>query len=147
MGVTEVAKAGSRQTALLITFLLAAAPCVADDVSGASQLLCAARSAASCTPSGCSAISLDEFNIPDFVQVDLKESVLRTTVASGTPRATPIASVTRRDGNAYLQGVEMGRAWSILIVETTGQLTFSVAREELSVTVFGVCTPLPIPFE
>ena len=57
-------------------------------------------------------------------------------------RATPIKNLHREDGLIFLQGVEMGRAFSFVIQEETGDLSAAVAREDVTVSVFGACTPL-----
>ena len=41
----------------------------------------------------------------------------------------------------FLQGVERGRAFSFAINETTGFVSAAVARDGLTVAVFGACTP------
>ena len=82
-------------------------------------------------------------NIPQFIEIDLAGKMLSTTKASGENRSTPIRSLLREDGNIYLQGVEGGRAFSFVITEATGMASIAVAREDVTVSVFGVCTPLP----
>ncbi len=67
---------------------------------------------------------------------------LSTTTASGLNRTTPIKHVDRQDGTIVLQGFEMGRAFSWIITEATGQVTVAVAFEGAAVAVFGSCTPL-----
>jgi hypothetical protein len=138
-------RGGLRKGLLLAALLVAADPLLADEVAGAPSLLCAARQVFACAPGvDCSALDPGSLNIPDFVVVDLVEKQLRTTGASGENRTSAIQQVTRAEGLLFLQGVDTGRAWSFLIVEETGALTASVAREALSVSVFGVCTPAPM---
>lgn len=117
---------------------------IADDLSNAGAFLCAAQSASVCTPEGdCMSGSPGSWNIPQFILVDVDAKRLATTKASGQRRSTPIASVQRKDGFLFLQGIEMGRAFSIQIDEETGDLAAAVAREGLVVAVFGACTPTP----
>jgi hypothetical protein len=85
-----------------------------------------------------------EFNLPDFIQVDLEAGLLKTTEASGQNRQTPIPRIIREDGAIVLQGLEMGRAFSFFIDEASGEMTASAARDGLFVGAFGVCTPLPV---
>jgi hypothetical protein len=42
-----------------------------------------------------------------------------------------------------LQGLEKGRAFSIVIAEDTGRASFAVATNGFSVAAFGACTPMP----
>jgi hypothetical protein len=58
-------------------------------------------------------------------------------------RDTPIENIEREGGLIFLQGIENGRAFSFVIVEASGVVSVAVAREDVTVTVFGSCTPLP----
>jgi hypothetical protein len=48
--------------------------------------------------------------------------------------------VSKNDGLIFLQGIEGGRAFSFVIEEAGGHMTVSVARDGISVNVFGACT-------
>ena len=85
-----------------------------------------------------------QFNIPDFIVVDLEARLLKTTDASQENRQTPILHLTREDGLIVLQGLEMERAFSFNIDEASGTLTAATARPGLFVGAFGACTPLPV---
>jgi hypothetical protein len=131
--------------AVLSAFLLlCSVPAVADDLTGAQSFLCATREIFACAPGeNCKAVDPAELNVPDFLVVDLAGRQLRTTAASGENRTSAIQQLSRDAGLLFLQGVDNGRAWSFLIDEESGSLTASVAREALSVSAFGVCTPTP----
>lgn len=123
--------------------LVAAAPAFADDLTGAKALLCSSLEVAACESSfGCDSGPATDWKVPTFVEIDLATKTLRTTKASGEDRSTVASVVERKDGRILLQGVENGRAFSFLIREADGTMTVAVAREELTVSVFGVCTPL-----
>jgi hypothetical protein len=62
------------------------------------------------------------------------------TKASQENRTSPITTLSRTDGNIFLQGIEGGRAFSFVIDEETGRVTVAVSRDGLTVTVFGACT-------
>jgi hypothetical protein len=136
------------KTVLLFLTLAAAAswaPAQADDLHGASKILCAAAQATVCTVDGeCVSGAPWNWNIPQFVVVDLGEKRLGTTKASGENRTTPIKNVERADGLIVLQGVEAGRAFSFVIDETSGMLSAAVARADLTVSAFGSCTPMEV---
>jgi hypothetical protein len=136
-----------RSLKYLVLVLLVMAPgamTMADDVSGADVILCTAVDVNICYASGgCENAPPWDLNIPDFIEIDVKEKVLRTTVASGQNRSTPIKNIERTDGLLVIQGFEAGRAFSFLIHESTGRLSTAVAREDINVAVFGVCTPVP----
>ena len=134
----------NRVFALIVLLVVPAHWAWADDLTGENQILCAAVQATYCLEGGECAIDLPwNLNIPEFIEIDLTAKKLSTTAASGENRSTPIAHLTRENGLIVLQGFEMGRAFSFVITEETGRLAVAVAREGLTVAVFGSCTPLP----
>jgi hypothetical protein len=48
----------------------------------------------------------------------------------------------REEGKIFLQGIEKGRAFSFVIEEPSGEASIAVARQGLTVSVFGACTPI-----
>ena len=127
---------------LILSLALACGSLAADDVSGSSKILCAPVLVIGCTPDGdCLSGPPWDFNIPRFIEFDLDRKELRTTKASGENRSTPIKNIERANWLLVVQGVEQGRAFSFLIVEETGMLTASVARDDRGLVGFGVCTP------
>ena len=128
---------------ILALVLLVPQTTVAENVSGADAIICSPVEATVCSIDlGCEIGTPSLWGIPEFVEIDLKAKKMSTTEASGSNRETPITSVERGDGWIFLQGVEMGRAFSFVISEQTGTLTVAVARKEITVSVFGACTPL-----
>jgi hypothetical protein len=127
--------------ALFLPFL-AARIASADDLTGAQSLLCTSVQATLCTSDGdCETENPWELNIPQFLELDLKGKMMATTKASGENRSTPIRTLEREDGLIFIQGIEMGRAFSFVISEKTGMLSAAVARDGKAVSVFGACTP------
>lgn len=126
---------------LLVVLLPAASP--ADDLSNQQMLLCTSVSVMRCHDDGeCVTDVPWNLNIPQFIQVNLKDKSLSTTKASGENRSTPIKNLSREGGEIYLQGVEGGRAFSFVINEATGMMSVAVAADGKVVSVFGACTPL-----
>ena len=124
---------------------LGARAALADDVTGATRLLCHADTINICYDDGtCEAGSADALNLPQFIEVDLVAKRLSTTKASGLDRATAIESMKRPEGagTVVLQGFEKGRAFSFVIEEKTGTVSIAVAGPSRGVTAFGACTPL-----
>ena len=129
---------------LLITVVPTAA--LADNVKDAEGILCTAVQATVCTQEGdCEIGAPWNWNIPQFIEIDFAEQVLRTTRASGENRQTPIRNIEWEAGLIFLQGVERGRAFSFAIEQETGLVSIAVARNGITVSVFGACTPLPSP--
>ena len=129
----------------VIALMFAAAPAAADDITGADRFLCAVGEVPVCELDGeCTSGPPWEFNVPDFIEVDLEAQLLKTTEASQEKRQTPILEITREDGLIALQGFEKGRAFSFNIDVASGTMTAVAARNGLFVGAFGVCTPLPV---
>jgi hypothetical protein len=129
-----------------ISLLFAAAfagPAVADDLAGADRILCSTLRVTACVADAdCASLPPADLNIPQFVQVDVKGKELSTTPASGENRKTPVQLVRREHGQIVLQGYENGRAFSLVIQETTGRAAFASAADARGVVVFAACTPL-----
>ena len=113
----------------------------AENVTGVVRMICASGHAQICLETGdCYAATPWELSVPDFVIIDTKKGTISTTKASGLSRSTEFTKSARMDGLIHLQGVEGGRAFSFVIHEATGRMTAAIARDGLSVTVFGACT-------
>ncbi len=129
--------------AILVSIAPGATPAPAEDVTGADRLLCAAVEASVCAlDAECYVGAPWNWDIPDFIEVDLVARTLSTTKASPRPRTTPIKHLDRSEGLIVIQGVEAGRAFSFVITEETGMLSAAVARQGITVGVFGSCTPM-----
>ena len=130
-------------TAALALALAGATATRADDLTGASRLLCTAVQATACIEDGDCFQDLPwNLNVPQFIQVDLAAKRLSTTRASGENRSTPIEFLKRDSGLIVLQGFEGGRAFSFVIEEDTGMASVAVAAPGRAVVVFGACTPM-----
>lgn len=130
--------------ALGIVLGLAAGVVPADDLRGADRFLCSTLHATVCFVDGsCLATPVEALNIPRFIVVDVKAGKLETTEASGERRETRADTVSRAEERVKLQGHEAGRAFSLLINETTGLATFTSAADERASVVFAACTPAP----
>ena len=114
---------------------------LADNLTGEDELLCAPGYVTHCSSGGdCETKPSDVFGIPSFLRFDLDDEVMRTSEASEDELATPIQSVTRANGEIYLQGVENGRMFSILIDEATGDGALAIIADGETATAFLACT-------
>jgi len=130
-----------RKLTIAAGLLVASGAALADNLAGIDRLVCASGQAQICLENGeCYSSTPWELSVPDFVVIDTKKGVISTTKASGEDRTTQFAKSERVDGVIYLQGTEGGRAFSLVIHEATGKLTVAIARDGLTVTVFGACT-------
>ena len=131
----------SKRFAIGSTLVLAAGPALAENVENVDEMICAAAHAQICLEtSQCFAATPQELAVPDFILIDTKKRTVSTTRASGMNRSTGFSHFRREGGLITLQGFESGRAFSFVIEEMTGRLTAAIARDGLTVTVFGVCT-------
>ena len=125
--------------------MLAISTTVAENLEGVDEMICSAGQAQICLETGdCYSAVPWELAIPDFVVINTREKTISTTEASELNRETTFGKVEKSNGLIYLQGTENGRAFSFVIDEATGRMTVSVARDGLSVTVFGACTDTDI---
>jgi len=130
--------------ALILPALALPSAASADDLTGQQEFLCTAVQVNVCNDDGeCTSDQPWNLNIPQFIEVNLKDKKLSTTKASGENRSTPVKNLERADGLIVVQGFENGRAFSFVITEKSGMLVASVAREGKVVAVFGACTPMP----
>ena len=127
---------------VLILALMSAAPVASDVLKDSNRVLCVPGSVNHCVNGkGCNSELPERENIPEFIEVDLKSKTLSTTRASGENRVTPIQNQSREAGYIFLQGVENGRTFSMVISENTGDLTFVIATDGETAAMFGDCTP------
>lgn len=116
----------------------------ADNLAGSDRFLCASSRVVRCYAAGdCDSGPPWEWNMPSFVQLDLKKKLLSTPAASAEQRRSPITLVARDAGQILIQGSENGRALSMVIAEDTGLASTAIALDGITVTVFGACTPAP----
>jgi hypothetical protein len=138
----ELMKELTKPLALLILTLCIAVPALGDDLSGESKLLCSTSTAILCMADGqCETNPPWVWNIPQFIALDLEAQTMSTTKASGESRVTPVKNLRREEGLICLQGMEQGRAFSVVISEDIGSMSAAVVREDVTITVFGACTP------
>ena len=116
----------------------------ADNLTGTDRFLCASQEVTYCDEYyGCNSGSPALWNMPAFIQVDLAKKMLSTPRTSAEQRHSPFTHSQRENGRIYVQGVENGRAFSLVIVEETGLASLAIAIDGITVSVFGACTPAP----
>ena len=126
--------------ALFFTFMLTV-PAVGGDFDGSKPLICAVIEVSECVPGGeCQLGSAESINIPQFLKINFEGKTISSTPEAGPVRTTKIQNMERADGKLILQGVQNGRAWSMVINETTGKVTMSASDELAGFVIFGACT-------
>ena len=119
-----------------------------DDIPG--PALCASQEALECTPlEGCSRVSLESIDGPQFIGLKPGDSTLIVTLPGGDIHTTKAKQRTKVDGNFIYQGAEKGEAeeddavgWTLLISEKTGRMVINLAAEDTAFVIFGACTLL-----
>ena len=125
--------------------LLSGAAAIAENLEGVDKMICSAGQAQICLETAeCYSATPWELSIPDFVVIDIKGKTVSTTKASGLNRSTQFSKVEQDQGLIYLQGIDGGRAFSFVIDVASGRMTAAIARDGLSVSVFGACTDVDI---
>jgi hypothetical protein len=115
----------------------------AEDLSGAERILCAGLQATHCDTTGLCETGMPwDWNMPQFVVIDLEAKVVSTTRAVERFRRTPIRTLERSEGEIYLQGVENARAFSFVIDEASGVASIAIAADGHTISVFAACTPV-----
>ena len=143
LGCLRVFSRKNRHRWLLGSLALLSGSALADYLGQANNLLCYGLTANVCMIDGnvCETKEPWELNLPDFVNVDLRGRVLKSTDAAREERETPIARLERDQGYIFLQGSQGDRAFSWVISEESGEGTIMINSFDRGVTVFTVCTP------
>jgi hypothetical protein len=109
---------------------------------GSVPLICALIEVMDCEPGAdCQRGAPESVNLPQFIKLNFTEKMLSTTEAAQRQRSTPIKNIEQFDSSMILQGVEGGRAWSMIIAKETGKMSGTIADDQVGFVVFGACTP------
>jgi hypothetical protein len=134
-----------RRVFVFCVVLIAAGTANSENLTDVDEMICAPGQAMVCLETGdCYTTTPWEVALPDFVVIDLDKKLISTTKSSSEERTTNVSIVESDDGMIFLQGVERGRAFSVVIEEVTGRMTVSVSRDGLTVAAFGACTSTDI---
>lgn len=122
---------------------LAPMPVSAAGLDGTGNLICSTNDVVACAEaSACQMGQAKNFDLPQFVVVDVEASVIRGTQLSGIAEISPIKNMEVSGDHLILQGVENGRGWGISINGKTGDMAASLVGDALSFLVHGACTPI-----
>ena len=114
---------------------------VAGDFDGSKPLICALIETHECVVGEeCQRGLPSNIDVPQFLKLDFKKKMISGTTEDGESRTASIESMTRLEGNLILQGVQNGRAWSMVINESTGKCIISASDDTAGFIVFGACT-------
>jgi uncharacterized Fe-S cluster protein YjdI len=111
---------------------------------GKSDLICASFNVMACVDGmNCVKGEARDFEMPEFMRVDVKKKVVFATYESESKRAdSPIKNMEVNGSQLILQGVENAHGWSMAIHRDTGRMSLAVVGEQLSFSIFGACKAL-----
>jgi hypothetical protein len=123
----------------LACLALASPASAAGKYDGSKPMLCAVSAVSECTANGKCEPSAPQVgnNLPNFLRVDVPGRVLTDNEAGG--RKTEIKASAVVDGQLMLQGVENGKAWSMVISSEGGRWGGSIVENDGLIAVFGAC--------
>ena len=131
----------------IATVILAIGICLAPwqnaaaQLDGSSSLLCAVVKVIECESTGnCQPVTIESAKIPRFLRIDFEKKTISATEESGIKEVSVIRNFERIAGKLILQGSDNGRGWTIVISERTGELSATVAGEEVGFVIFGAST-------
>ena len=114
----------------------------AQDFDGSKPLICSVVEVVECAPgTPCVKGLPDDFEFPQFIKVKFEDNLLTGKADNRKTETSPIEKVQTMEGNLILQGAQSGRSWSMVISQTSGKMTGSIAADGFSFTVFGACIP------
>jgi len=125
---------------VLVCLLVTPRAVVAGDFDGSKPLLCAVIETIECTPDGeCLRGEAESIDMPAFLKIDFVKKTISGTPKDGTVRTTEIKTMEHMDGKLILQGIQKGKAWTLVISEATGKATITAADNQVGFVVFGAC--------
>jgi hypothetical protein len=112
----------------------------AGSFDGSKPFVCAIITAHECTTSNeCKQVNVQRIDCPRFLTVDVGKKIITGKTEDLSVRNVEIKSISHVDANLILQGIQKGRAWSMVVAETTGKVTLSVSGKGESFVLFGEC--------
>jgi len=117
-----------------------ASAALASEFDGSEKLRCVPTDASECSGAGeCQRVTVEEINIPKWIYIDFKKKELSGTDTEGVAETTAVENLRVMEGKTILQGAERGRAWSMVIDQTSGDFTAAVAGEGTGFVLLGIC--------
>jgi len=109
---------------------------------GSAPVICGTTAVTECGADGrCQRGTATDVNFPAIFQVDAAGKKLRNLHSNPGEQGkeSPIRNVDHANGKMILSGAEGDRGWSVLIHESTGQMSAAVAGDGEGFVIFGQC--------
>jgi hypothetical protein len=122
-------------------------PAFAGSFDGSAPLTCSIQTVAECDRDNeCYPVGLEMVNLPDFFHIDFGAKQIGAAGVRRAGNTTPIERVEHMAGRLLLQGGDLseenpagGIGWSMLIDETSGQMSLSGVTLEFALVAKGAC--------
>jgi hypothetical protein len=112
----------------------------AEKFDGSQPFICAVTEVLECyEKEGCSHETTRATRAPEFLRVDLKKKSL-VAQTDHEPRDSEILHSSQKDNVLVMHGFEDLRGWVVTVVTNTGEMSATVAGEEIAFVLFGNCT-------
>ncbi len=127
---------------ILLCIIILPASSIAGDFDGSKPLICSTMEAIQCIPGElCNRVKPEDINFPLFLKVNFKDKTISGLRKDGELLSTNIKTMERENGNLIMQGIQNGKAWSMIITEATGKMDLTVSGDQIGFIVFGASIP------
>jgi len=125
-----------------LTVLLAAQPAAAANYDGEKPFLCVPLDIASCGKDGkCDKETAESVNLPKFLKFDVAQNQISGVRPNGDTLTAAIDKVDLVEDRMVLQGLEGAIMWSVMVGQSSGDMTLTAGGEKVGFVAFGSCTP------
>lgn len=126
---------------VILCIFISSVSSIAADVTGSDPLICSTFEIyENDRGAKCQQVTAQSINLPQFLRIDFKKKTIKGTRADGEVMIAKIESIKRLEGKLILSGIQNGRAWNIIIQKEKGELTLTVADDDVGFVAFGACT-------
>jgi len=131
-----------------IVILVANHSWAADMINNKQKLICSTTKAYDCTAANCLDVLPESLGAPRFFNIDFKKKKMIPSSLEKNQRQTKIERIEKIDGKLVLQGaedgfeaVQDGLGWSLAIMLSNGNMSFSASGDNQAYVIFGACIP------
>lgn len=112
-------------------------------IDGETNLVCATVDVIGCVNGpGCMEGHARDFDLPNFIFIDMDNKLVRATKESGHDQVSPVKNFEKTKSQLILQGVENHRGWNATIDRGNGDMTLTSSGKNVSFMIFGACTKI-----
>ncbi|MCK4837729.1 MAG: hypothetical protein KAS94_02945 [Desulfobulbaceae bacterium] len=131
-----------------VVMLLANYSWATNKINDRQNLICSTTKAYDCTSANCLDMLAENLGAPRFFNINFKKKKMIPGSLEKNQRPTQIERIEKIDGKIILQGaedgfeaVQDGLGWSLVIMQSNGNMIFSASGDNQAFIVFGACVP------